>query len=66
VNTGEVIRQARQARGLTQVQLAEQAETTQGTISRIESGDLIPRVDDLARIADALGTTAADLLQQVA
>lgn len=45
---------ARQARGLSQMQLAEQAGVTQGLISRIENGLVQPGADALSKIAQAL------------
>ncbi|BDR57032.1 helix-turn-helix domain-containing protein [Xylocopilactobacillus apis] len=45
---------AREEAGLTQTELAEQANTTQATISRIEQGDNIS-IDKLSSIANALG-----------
>jgi predicted transcriptional regulator len=51
---------------MTQAELAEKAETTQGTISRIEAGTIVPRLDTLQRIAEALGTSSSALLEQVA
>ncbi|MGK4094405.1 helix-turn-helix transcriptional regulator [Pediococcus pentosaceus] len=46
--------EAREKAGLTQVELAERANTTQATIARIERGDNIS-VDKLSSIARALG-----------
>jgi transcriptional regulator with XRE-family HTH domain len=66
VHTADLIREAREAQGLTQVELAAKAETTQGTISRIEAGTIVPRLDTLQRIAEALGTTSSALLERVA
>jgi ribosome-binding protein aMBF1 (putative translation factor) len=44
----------RQARGLSQVQLAELCGTTQSAIARLESGGRPPRIDTLLRVANAL------------
>jgi transcriptional regulator with XRE-family HTH domain len=63
VNPAAQIREAREAAGLTQAELAEKANTTQGTISRIENGEIVPRLDTLQRIADALGTSTSALLE---
>ena len=51
----EAVRAARLRAGLTQVQLAKRANTTQAVISRIESGSdsRIPSLDLLSRIAGA-------------
>ena len=57
-NVGEVIRKARIARGLTQVELAEQLgyeSTSNGsTIRRWESGSLLPPLDRIRELAAIL------------
>ncbi|MBR0939272.1 helix-turn-helix transcriptional regulator [Bradyrhizobium jicamae] len=49
------IKEFRQAKGLTQRQLAEAAETSQQQIQRIEAGNQLARFDLAARISAALG-----------
>jgi len=49
------IRELREAKKLSQAQLAEMIETKQPSIARIESGRTLPRLDVLQRIATALG-----------
>jgi ribosome-binding protein aMBF1 (putative translation factor) len=49
------IRELREARSLTQAELAWRAKTTQSAIARLESGQNIPRIDLLQKIAVALG-----------
>jgi transcriptional regulator with XRE-family HTH domain len=53
---GEVIRQARAARGWTQKQLARKAGTSQSYISRIEDADydrlMIATLEKLAKVLD--------------
>lgn len=49
------IRQLREARGLSQAELAELLGTRQPSIARIESGRVLPRIDMLFRLATALG-----------
>jgi ribosome-binding protein aMBF1 (putative translation factor) len=44
----------RQARGLSQRQLAELTGTTQSAIARLERGGRPPRIDTLLKIAEAL------------
>lgn len=57
---GQKVKQRRQALRLTQYALAELAQTTQATISRIESG--LPPGDDLKwRLAGALSETVEHL-----
>jgi len=51
---GEEIRDARQARGWTQVQLAEAIDTSQSAINRIEQGGQNLSLKMIGRIADAL------------
>jgi putative transcriptional regulator len=49
------IREARQAKGFTQEQLAEQAGVSQRSISAIEKGSMDPSVKTLLLILGALG-----------
>jgi transcriptional regulator with XRE-family HTH domain len=44
----------RQAKGMSQRELAEIVGTTQSAIARLERGGRPPRIDTLLRIADAL------------
>lgn len=44
-------------RGLTQGQLAELAGTKQPSIARLESGRVVPKLDFLQRVVEALGGT---------
>lgn len=55
------VKRAREARHLTQAALAEAAETSPETISRVERGMLEPSASLLARLALALGTTMDSL-----
>jgi HTH-type transcriptional regulator/antitoxin HipB len=52
---GEVIRRIRKERGLTQTKLAQLADLTQATISRIEAGGVDPELDTLDRLSEVLG-----------
>lgn len=52
---GAQIRSARTAAGLTQVDLAKRAETTQPHLGAIERGAHEPTIDLLRRLAEALG-----------
>jgi transcriptional regulator with XRE-family HTH domain len=56
------LREVRQARGMTQTDLASQASVTASYLSRLEGGRVAPGIDMVERIAEALGTTVADLL----
>jgi len=55
------VKRAREARHLTQAALAEAADTTPETISRVERGNLEPSASLLARLAVALGTSMDSL-----
>ncbi len=50
----EKVIERRQAKGLSQRELAEIVGTTQSAIARLERGGRPPRIDTLLRIADAL------------
>src|SRR5689334_4179053 len=49
------IRELREATSLTQAELASRAHTTQSAIARLESGQVIPKLDLLQKVADAMG-----------
>jgi len=63
---GQRLLETRKQRGLTQAELAELADTRQAKLSQYESGAAIPRPPTLAKIAEALNTTAEELLDGVA
>jgi transcriptional regulator with XRE-family HTH domain len=50
----EQVAERRQAKGMSQRELAELVGTTQSAIARLERGGRPPRIDTLLRIADAL------------
>jgi ribosome-binding protein aMBF1 (putative translation factor) len=52
---GEQVRALRQAKGLSQAALGELAGTSQQAIARIENGGVMPTIDSLDRIGQALG-----------
>lgn len=58
---GEKVAARRQQLGLSQQQLADLCETTQQTISKIETGAILPRDRLKVTIAARLGTTVAQL-----
>ena len=59
------IKQRREEKKITAVELAQRAEISKGYLSEIESGRTSrPSADVLFRIATALGTTVADLLER--
>ncbi len=62
VGIGERIREARQARKLSQEALALEVDVTQGAIGMYERGANLPSVETLPRLAAALGVSADWLL----
>lgn len=58
----ERLREVRRSRGLTQAELARQAQVTVSYIARLEAAGSAPGVDLLARLASALGVTVQELL----
>ncbi|MCX7867635.1 helix-turn-helix domain-containing protein [Limisphaera sp. VF-2] len=59
------VRQQREAKGLTQEQLAERADLDRTYISDIERGSRNPGIRNVIRIARALGIPTAKLLEGV-
>lgn len=59
------IRDLRKEENLTQEQLARQSKVSVDTLRRWESGRIIPRTDELARLAFALKLTRPDVLFNV-
>jgi predicted transcriptional regulator len=59
------IKSARDAAELTQDQAADAADMQSAVYSRIERGEVDPRLSSLVKIARALETTASDLLRGV-
>lgn len=59
---GERIKTARKSEGLTQKQLGELSGTSEITVRQYERGTRQPRIEQLKRIADVLGVSAAYLL----
>jgi transcriptional regulator with XRE-family HTH domain len=58
------IRETRKKIGLTQVQLSEATGIDQASISRMENGRQGITLEHLQRIADVLGVSLADLLEE--
>lgn len=57
---GATIRAYRQARNLTQEQVAEAIERTPEAVSNIERGHSLPSLDTMERLAAAFGIALAD------
>ena len=60
---GRNVRAVRQARGMTQEQLAEESGFSQQYISDLERGRRNPTIVSLYELAQALKSTPIDLLQ---
>lgn len=58
------IRRYRKLLGLTQEELADKLGMTQAAISRFETGDRKPDVDDLTAIAKFFGCKVDDLIDK--
>src|SRR6266508_2508846 len=56
---GARIRALREARGLSQTELAKRMGTSQPAIARLEAGRVTPGLDTLDRVADALNVELA-------
>ena len=61
--SARIIREARQAAGLTQLELAEKLGVTIGTIGYYERGAGMPKTDNLFALCDILHIRPADLLR---
>ncbi|WP_276254067.1 CBS domain-containing protein [Halomontanus rarus] len=57
------LRQRRNDLGLTQSELADQADVSQPLIARIEGGDVDPRLSTLRRIVNALEEAESDVIR---
>lgn len=62
---GEVLRELRLERGLTQDQLAELADTERSHISSLERAEKGPSLATILTLARALDTSASDLMGRV-
>ena len=62
--TGSTIRQLREAKGLTQAELAEMLSVSAKTISKWETAKGLPDISLLEPLAAQLGVSVAELLRQ--
>ncbi len=62
---GLAIKELREARRLTQEELATRAGTTVGTVSRMEAAKSAPAWATVMQIVDAMGVTLAELAHGV-
>ena len=58
-------RNIRERRGLTQVALGQRAGMAPGSISHFETGQRVPSLESLVKLADALGVSVDELLGRV-
>ena len=63
---GDVVRlkELRKKKGLSQLRLATELNTTQNTISRYETGEREPGIDELIKIADYFNVSVDYLLER--
>ncbi len=61
---GRNVKQYREAKGLSQEQLAFEADLHRTYVSGVERGIRNPTVKIVSRLADALGVAAAKLLEE--
>ena len=59
---GARVREIRNKRGLTQVELAERCGVPQSRISAIENGSRVPNIETVLRLAKALGCKVTTLM----
>ncbi len=62
---GLAIKKLREARSLTQEELASRAGTTVGTVSRLEAAKSAPAWATVMQISDALGVSLTELAKAV-
>lgn len=59
------IRNKRKSMGLSQSDLADMLDVTQGAISQWENGENSPRADKLPKLAEALKCKVSDLFESL-
>lgn len=57
------LRELRKARNISQLKLAMDLNTNQNTISRYETGEREPSINELVKIADYFGVTVDYLIE---
>jgi len=66
VRLAKRLRRLREARGINQADLARAVKTTQSSIARFESGDHVPSLELIQRVAHALGVRVRVELEEAA
>ena len=64
MNIGEKIRAIRKEKGMTQKQLADICKMADSAIRKYESGQVVPKMEMIERIANALEVPAAQLMNR--
>ncbi len=64
IRFGNVLRAAREQRGLSQEALAGLACLSRSYLGEIERGVVVPSLDTLKKLADALGEKLSDLISK--
>ena len=59
---GEKLKEMRNSKGLTQVELAGKLKIEQSCLSRWEKGGTVPTIDNYKKLSKALGCTIDDLV----
>ncbi|WP_165786787.1 helix-turn-helix domain-containing protein [Heyndrickxia camelliae] len=62
INIGKRVRNIRESKGITQEELANKMDVTKSYVSKIESGDQIPKLARLELIAIGLDVTLEELI----
>jgi len=60
----QTIKEAREAKGMTQEQFAKAVGVTQGAVAQWENGITHPSFEKLAKIAETLGVTVDELIRK--
>lgn len=58
------LKELRQAKKLTQIEIAKELEVSHTTVSMWETGAALPRAGKLIKLADILGCTVDELLKE--
>jgi transcriptional regulator with XRE-family HTH domain len=62
---GKRLREIRQDKGISQMELGDRINVTATYIGRIERGERSPSLPTIARLAHALSVSVADLCQEI-
>ena len=58
------IKEKREEKGMTQLELTKMINVAQNTVSQWETGEREPRIDMLKRLADIFGCTVDELIEE--